>query len=89
MKEGETGSETFSKKIDRRLSCTPMMDLTDRYCRYFLRLISRLTLLYTEMITTNALLHGDCERFLRFDPLEQPIAVGCKNTNDPYDIVIQ
>jgi len=52
-----------------------MLDWTDRFCRYFLRLISRHTLLYTEMVTTGALIHGDRERFLRFDPIEHPVAL--------------
>jgi len=52
-----------------------MLDRTDRHCRYFLRLISRHTLLYTEMVTTGALLHGDRGRFLRFDPAEHPVAL--------------
>ncbi len=62
-------------KIDRKLSIAPMLDWTDRFCRYFLRLISRHTLLYTEMLTTGALIHGDRERFLRFDPIEHPVAL--------------
>ncbi len=61
--------------IDRRLSVAPMLDWTDRHCRYFLRLISRHTLLYTEMITTGALIHGDRDRFLRFDESEHPLAI--------------
>ena len=52
-----------------------MMDLTDRFDRYFLRLLSRHARLYTEMITTGALIHGDRERFLRFDPAEHPVAL--------------
>jgi tRNA-dihydrouridine synthase A len=52
-----------------------MLDWTDRHCRYFLRLISRHTLLYTEMVTTGALLHGDRDAFLRFDPAEHPLAL--------------
>ncbi len=52
-----------------------MMDWTDRHCRYFLRLLSRHTLLYTEMITTGALLHGDRQRFLGYDETEHPIAL--------------
>ena len=52
-----------------------MLDWTDRHCRYFLRQLSRHTLLYTEMITTGALLHGDAGRFLRFDESEHPVAV--------------
>ena len=61
--------------IDRKLCVAPMLDWTDRYCRYFLRQISRHTLLYTEMITTGALLHGDPGRFLDFDPDEHPLAL--------------
>lgn len=52
-----------------------MLDWTDRFERYFLRLITRHTLLYTEMVTTGALLHGDRERFLEFDPAEHPVAL--------------
>jgi tRNA-dihydrouridine synthase A len=52
-----------------------MMDWTDRHCRYFMRLLSREALLYTEMVTTGALLHGDRSRFLRHDPAEQPLAL--------------
>jgi tRNA-dihydrouridine synthase A len=52
-----------------------MMDWTDRHCRYFLRLITRHTLFYTEMVTTGALIHGDRERHLGFDPAEHPVAV--------------
>ncbi|OEC32770.1 tRNA-dihydrouridine synthase A [Pseudomonas cuatrocienegasensis] len=52
-----------------------MMDWTDRHCRYFMRLLSRNALLYTEMVTTGALLHGDRERFLRHDVAEYPLAL--------------
>ena len=61
--------------IDRRISVAPMMERTDRHCRYFLRLISRRVLLYTEMLTTGAILHGDTDRLLRFDASEHPIAL--------------
>jgi tRNA-dihydrouridine synthase A len=61
--------------IDRRLSVAPMMDWTDRHCRYFLRLIAPRTLLYTEMIPTGAILLGRPERFLRFDVAEHPLAL--------------
>ncbi|MEN8180384.1 MAG: tRNA dihydrouridine(20/20a) synthase DusA [Pseudomonadota bacterium] len=60
---------------NRRLSIAPMLDWTDRHFRFFIRLISRHVLLYTEMITTSALLHGDTERFLRYDPSEHPLAI--------------
>ncbi len=52
-----------------------MMDWTDRHDRFFLRLISRRALLYTEMIPVGAILHGDRERFLGFDPAERPLAL--------------
>lgn len=69
----------------RRLSLAPMLDWTDRHFRYFLRLITRHTLLYTEMVTTGALLHGDRERFLRFDPSEHPVALQLGGS-DPVDL---
>ncbi len=53
----------------------PMMDRTDRHCRYFLRLISRRTLLYTEMVTTGAVLRGDRTRLLAYHPAEHPLAL--------------
>jgi len=52
-----------------------MMDWTDRHCRYFLRLVSPNALLYTEMVTAQAIHHGDREALLRFDPAEHPVAV--------------
>jgi tRNA-dihydrouridine synthase A len=61
--------------IDRRLSIAPMLDWTDRHFRYFARLISRHVLLYTEMVTTGALLHGETARFLAYDPAEHPVAL--------------
>ena len=57
------------------ISIAPMMNCTDRHNRYFLRLIAPHVLLYTEMITTGALIHGDRARFLAFDPLEHPVAL--------------
>lgn len=57
------------------VSVAPMMDWTDRHCRYFHRLISPHAHLYTEMVTTGALIHGDKERFLRFDQAENPVAL--------------
>jgi tRNA-dihydrouridine synthase A len=52
-----------------------MMDWTDRHCRYFLRQVNSTARLYTEMITTGALIHGDVERHLAFDPAEHPVAL--------------
>ena len=59
----------------RRFSVAPMMECTDRHDRYFLRLIAPHVLLYTEMMTTGALIHGDYQRFLKFDALEHPLAL--------------
>lgn len=66
------------------ISVAPMMDWTDRHYRYFLRLIAPNVRLYTEMVTTGALLRGDKERFLRFDSSEHPIALqlGGSNADD-------
>ncbi|MEX1197217.1 MAG: tRNA dihydrouridine(20/20a) synthase DusA [Pseudohongiellaceae bacterium] len=63
-----------------RFCVAPMLDWTDRHERYFLRLLSRHARLYTEMVTTGALIHGDRQRFLCHDPVEQPVALqlgGC------------
>jgi tRNA-dihydrouridine synthase A len=57
------------------LSIAPMMDRTDRHYRYFMRQITRRTLLYTEMVTTGAILNGDRDKLLDFDPLEKPLAL--------------
>lgn len=62
-------------QFDRKLSVAPMMDRTDRHCRYFLRLISKYTLLYTEMITSKAILHGDRQRLLGYSEREHPLAL--------------
>jgi len=58
-----------------RFCVAPMMDWTDRHCRYFHRQLSRHARLYTEMVTTGALLHGDAARHLRFDDEEHPVAL--------------
>jgi tRNA-dihydrouridine synthase A len=64
-----------SARNSGRVSIAPMMDWTDRHCRYFHRLLSRHVLLYTEMVTTGALLHGDVDRHLRFAADEHPVAL--------------
>jgi tRNA-dihydrouridine synthase A len=58
-----------------RFCVAPMLDHTDRHCRYFHRQLSRHARLYTEMVTTGALLHGPRERLLRFDEAEHPVAL--------------
>ncbi len=72
-----TVSHVPNTSINRRFSVAPMLDLTDRHCRVFLRQLSRHAVLYTEMITTGALMHGKGgpSRFLDFDPVEHPIAL--------------
>ncbi|MDF1688857.1 MAG: tRNA dihydrouridine(20/20a) synthase DusA [Cycloclasticus sp.] len=67
------------------LSVAPMMDWTDRHCRYFHRLLSPSALLYTEMVTTGALLHGDKQRWLAFDNVEQPLVLQLGGSN-PKDM---
>ncbi|MCB9734828.1 MAG: tRNA dihydrouridine(20/20a) synthase DusA [Deltaproteobacteria bacterium] len=59
----------------RALSVAPMMARTDRHLRYFLRQLSRRTLLYTEMVTTGAVIHGDREKLIGFSPEEGPVAL--------------
>jgi tRNA-dihydrouridine synthase A len=66
--------------IDRRFCIAPMMEWTDRHCRFFHRLLTRRALIYTEMLTTGAVLNGDRARLLGFDPFEHPVALqlgGC------------
>lgn len=60
---------------DWRFCLAPMMDWSDRHCRFFWRLLTRRARLYTEMVTTGAILRGDRDRFLRFNPEEQPLAL--------------
>lgn len=69
------GTISDNLSFNRRFSVAPMLEWTDRHCRYLLRLISRHSLLYTEMVTTGALLHGDRARHLDFDSSESPVAL--------------
>jgi tRNA-dihydrouridine synthase A len=69
----------------RRLSVAPMMDWTDRHCRAFHRHITKHTWLYTEMVTTGALVYGDVERHLRFNDEEHPVALQLGGS-DPKDL---
>lgn len=70
---------------DYRFSVAPMMDWTDRHCRVFHRLMTRRSLLYTEMLTTGAVIHGDRGRLLGFDPSEHPVALQLGGS-DPADL---
>lgn len=65
----------MQKTLNRRVSVAPMMDWTDRHERYFLRIIAPDILLYTEMVTTGAILHGDQDYLLGFDAAEHPVAL--------------
>ena len=69
----------------RRLAVAPMIDWTDRHCRFFHRQITKHTWLYTEMITTGAILHGDSERHLQFSDIEHPIALQLGGS-DPLEL---
>src|SRR5918998_1450906 len=68
-------------------SVAPMMDWTDRHCRFFHRLLSRRARLYTEMVTTGAVLHGDRGRLLGFSPEEHPVAVQLGGS-DPRELAL-
>ena len=68
-----------------KFCCAPMMDWTDRHCRVFHRLISRRARLYTEMLTTGAIIHGDRRRLLGFDSSEHPVALQLGGS-DPADL---
>lgn len=67
--------KTLDGALQRRFCVAPMMDWTDRHCRFLMRQLSQHALLYTEMITTGALLHGDAARFLDYNADEHPIAL--------------
>jgi tRNA-dihydrouridine synthase A len=68
-------TEKSTRFHDFLFSVAPMMEWTDRHCRFFHRLLTRRALLYTEMLTTGAVLHGDRARLLRFNPAEHPLAL--------------
>jgi tRNA-dihydrouridine synthase A len=70
--------------VARRFSVAPMMDWTDRHCRYLHRQLTKRALLFTEMINTGAIVHGDADRHLGFDAREQPVAlqIGGSDTDE-------
>ncbi len=77
---GEAEKINEMSGLDRRFSIAPMMEWTDRHCRFFHRLLTRRALIYTEMITTGAVLHGARARLMAHDPAEHPVALqlgGC------------
>src|SRR5215467_10696038 len=73
-------TQKTQKMLSRRFCVAPMMEWTDRHCRFFHRLLTRRALIYTEMLTTGAVLRGDRQRLLGFDASERPVALqlgGC------------
>src|SRR6202171_6365883 len=71
--------------LDIKFSIAPMMEWTDRHCRFFHRLLTRRALIYTEMITTGAVLHGDRARLLGYDAAEHPVALQLGGS-DPHQL---
>ena len=63
------------QKINRKISVAPMMDCTDRHDRYFLRLMSKNVMLYSEMVATKSAIHGDRKKILSYSPEEKPLAL--------------
>jgi tRNA-dihydrouridine synthase A len=77
---------TADQPVQKHRFCiAPMMDWTDRHCRFLHRILSRKILLYTEMVTTGALLYGDVSKHLDFDSTEHPVALQLGG-NEPYDL---
>ncbi|MDG1818636.1 MAG: tRNA dihydrouridine(20/20a) synthase DusA [Porticoccaceae bacterium] len=73
--------------LDRKFCVAPMLDWTDRHCRYFMRLISQHSVLYTEMLTTGAILYGDSDHHLQMDAFEHPVALQLGGSN-PKDLAL-
>ena len=69
------------KEINRKISVAPMMDCTDRHDRFFLRLMSKNVMLYTEMVATKSAIHGDRRKILSFSPEEKPLALQVGGSN--------
>ena len=67
--------------MNRKVSVAPMMDRTDRHCRYFFRQLSKKSLLYTEMITADAIINGDRKKLLSFSDEEHPLALQIGGSN--------
>ncbi|MBV9891979.1 MAG: tRNA dihydrouridine(20/20a) synthase DusA, partial [Rhizobacter sp.] len=75
LQRGSRSGAGDRQRDDWKVNVAPMMDWTDRHCRFFHRLLTRRARLYTEMVTTGALLHGDVARHLDFDAAERPVAL--------------
>ena len=87
IKDNIDKPQRISGQVNRTFSVAPMLDWTDKHCRFFHRLISQQALLYTEMVTTGALIHGDYHRFLQHTPIENPVAFQLGGSN-PKDLAI-
>ena len=85
MTEQACAAPQLSASHSWRMSVAPMMGWTDRHCRYFHRLLTRRTLLYTEMVTTGAVIHGQVDQLLRFNGEEHPVALQLGGS-DPADL---
>ncbi len=79
--------QNINQKMDRTLSVAPMLDWSTSHCRYFHRLLTKQTLLYSEMVTTGAIIHGDRQRHLSFNQEEQPIALQLGGSS-PKDLAL-
>ena len=77
-------TEEPSLQMHSPIAVAPMMDWTDRHCRYFMRLLSPAAFLYTEMVTAAAIHHGDADRFLRFNDEEHPLALQLGGSNPEW-----
>lgn len=78
---------THNTPLDRRLCIAPMMGCTDRHCRVLFRLLSPAVMLYSEMVTTGALIHGDADRFLRHSAMDAPCALQLGGS-DPDELAL-
>lgn len=84
-KQSMSAPQNLKPKSGHRFCVAPMLDCTDRHARYFYRQLSKHSVLYSEMVTTGALIHGDRDRFLQFHPDEQPVALQLGGS-DPRDL---
>jgi tRNA-dihydrouridine synthase A len=87
MLEAIENKQNIEKYSPHRFSVAPMLDWTDRHCRYFHRLLSRHSLLYSEMVTTGAILYGNRQAHLQFDPAEHPVALQLGGSN-PAELAV-
>src|SRR5688572_7650203 len=77
----KTENQSDMRTLDHTFCVAPMMGWTGRHCRYFHRLLSARALLYSEMVTADAVIHGDRERLLAFNPQEHPVALQLGGSN--------